>query len=287
SQMGVLRSVNVAAYVAKQLRLADDPAFMGTTPGLFDRLLVRLGWSTSDSKSEAERAAKATGRVIGGLGVQRLGLSYMIRIDYRSDNPDLAVKIANAVIDGYVYDQMNAKYQANRRAGDWLQERLQSLRDQAATAERAVVEFKAKNNIVVSEGTLINEKQLSETTALLAQTRARTSDLEARIKRIDAVRPSYRQEQPASASDEIVSEAMSNGIINSLQTQYLELMNRAADWSVRYGKDHSAVVNLRNQIRDIRKSMYDEMGRIEETFKSEYELSKKRQEETEKLLANL
>src|SRR4029077_14272970 len=115
----------------------------------------------------------------------------------------------------------------------------------------------------------------------------RTSDLDARIKRIDAVRPSYRQEKPASASGEIFSQAMSNGIITGLQSQYLELMNRAADWSVRYGKDHSAVVNLRNQIRDIRKSMYDEMGRIEETFKSELELSKKRQDETEKLLANL
>ena len=60
-----------------------------------------------------------------------------------------------------------------------------------------------------------------------------------------------------------------------------------ADWSVRYGKDHSAVVSLRNQIRDIRKSIYEELGRIEETAKSEYEISKKRQGELEKSLANL
>ena len=55
------------------------------------------------------------------------------------------------MIDGYVFDQLNAKYQANRRAGDWLQERLQALRDQSAAAERAVIEFKAKNNIVAAE----------------------------------------------------------------------------------------------------------------------------------------
>ena len=64
-------------------------------------------------------------------------------------------------------------------------------------------------------------------------------------------------------------------------------MNRAADWSVKYGKDHIAVVNLRNQIRDIRKSIYDELGRIEETFKSEFEIAKKRQDELEKGLASL
>ena len=54
------------------------------------------------------------------------------------------------MIDAYIFDQLNAKYQANRRAGDWLQERLQTLREQAASAERAVVEFKAKNNIVTA-----------------------------------------------------------------------------------------------------------------------------------------
>lgn len=34
-----------------------------------------------------------------------------------------------------------SNYQANRRAGDWLQERLLTLHEQDATTERAVVEF--------------------------------------------------------------------------------------------------------------------------------------------------
>ena len=83
---------------------------------------------------------------------------------------------------GYIFDQLNAKYQANRRAGDWLQERLQALREQAAAAERAVLEFKAKNNIVCAPaGTLMNEKQLSEASGQLAAARARSSDLQARL----------------------------------------------------------------------------------------------------------
>ena len=80
---------------------------------------------------------------------------------------------------------------------------------------------------------------------------------------------------------------MSNPIITQLANQYLDLMNREADWSVRYGKNHTAVVNLRNQIRDIRRSIRDELGRIEETLRSEYEIAKKRQDELEKGLAAL
>src|SRR5262252_6518140 len=53
SQIGVLKSRNVAEYVVKQLRLADDPEFVG--PGLLDMVLRRVGWDRAEPKSEAER----------------------------------------------------------------------------------------------------------------------------------------------------------------------------------------------------------------------------------------
>src|SRR5262249_12236155 len=153
---GVLKSQNVAAYVAKQLRLADDAQFIRRDTSLLDKALARFGWGAPEAKTEAERAGEATGAVMGGLDVKRLGLSYLIKIDSRAYSPEVASRIANAVTDAYVYDQLNAKYQANRRASDWLQERLQTLREQAASAERAVVEFKAKNNMVSAGGQLMN-----------------------------------------------------------------------------------------------------------------------------------
>src|SRR5262249_790730 len=116
-------------------------------------------------------------------------------------------------------------------------------------------------------------------------TRAHVSDLKARLDRIRVVREAYQQDQPASAADEDISEAMNNGIITRLRTQYLDLVNREADFSARLGETHVTVVNFRNQIRDLRKSIRDELGRIEETHKSEYEIAKKRQDESEKGLA--
>jgi polysaccharide biosynthesis transport protein len=288
SQIGVLKSQNVAAYVVKQLRLAEDPKFIHPDVGLLDKLLSRLGVEDDAPQSETERVAAAVAAVSGGLDVRRVGQSYLLRIDFNSQDREQAAKVANALIDGYIYDQLNAKYQANRRAGDWLQERLQALREQAASAERAVIEFKTKNNIVAANGTLMNEKQLGGVSEQLAAAHVRTSDTQARLERIQAVRRAYQQDQPASeAADETVTEAMNNPIITKLRTQYLDLQNRESDWSVRYGKNHQSVVNLRRQIRDIRKNVWDELGRIEETYKSEYEIAKKRQGELENELASV
>src|SRR5262249_24959275 len=147
----------------------------------------------------------------------RVGQSYMMKIDFSSHNRELAGKVAGAMIDGYIFDQLNSKYQANRRAGDWLQERLQALREQAAAAERAVVEFKAKNNIVAAGGTLMNEKQLTEMSSQSATARAHTADVALRLERIGAVRRAYQTEKTERADDEIVAEAMSNSIITGLR----------------------------------------------------------------------
>jgi polysaccharide biosynthesis transport protein len=294
SQLGVLKSLNVAAYVVKQLRLAEDPQFINSGNWLIDdllnaldKLLTRFGWETAEPKTEAERLGETILAFTKQLDIRRIGTSYLMRIDFRSRNREQAVKIANAMVDAYIFDQLSAKYQANRRTGDWLQERLQTLREQAAASERAVIEFKAKNNIVTTGNTLINERQLTDLNAQLATARTKTSDLQARLERIEAVRRAYQQDQPGSEADETVSEAMSNTIITQLRTQYLVLMNREADWSVRYGKNHTSVVNLRRQIQDIRRNIRDELGRIEETFKSEYEIAKKRQDELEKELASV
>src|SRR5262245_50338663 len=288
TQIGVLKSLNVLSYVVKQLRLADDPQFIrGDTWPLVDKLLARLGWAAPEPKTEAERVGAALGVVSGGLEAKRVGQSYMMRIDFHSQNSEQAAKVANAMIDAYIFDQLNAKYQANRRAGDWLQERLQTLREQAAGAERAVVEFKAKNNIVAAAGTLMNDKRLAEMSSQLATARANMTDVQIRLERIEAVRQAYQEDKPASAADETVSEAMSSTIITKLRDRYLELVSREANWSARYGKNHAAVVNLRTQMRDIRRSILDETGRIEQQYKSEYEIAKKRQDELEKGLTNL
>jgi len=287
SQIHVLRSTSIAAYVVKQLRLADDAEFIRSGVSPFERLLGRFGGGPSEPKTEAERTAAAIGVVLNGLDVRRVGGSYLMRIDFRSQNSEQAVKITNAVIDGYIFDGLNAKYQSNRRASDWLQERLLSLREQAAAAERAVLEFKTKNNIVAAGGALINEKELTAMSDKLTAARAQVSDLQVRLERIEAVRKTYQQDKLPSATDQNVSEAMTNPIIGGLRSKYLDFMSREADWSARYGKNHAAVANLRNQIRDVRKSILDELGRIEETQKSELEIAKRQQDESEKQVAAL
>ena len=46
----------------------------------------------------------------------------------------------------------------------------------------------------------------------------------------------------------------------------------------RYGANHLAVVNVRNQMRELQNSIRDELQRIAETYKSDLEIAKQNED---------
>ena len=101
---------------------------------------------------------------------------------------------------------------------------------------------------------------------------------------IESIR-SLRRILPDASFGATVADTLKNEVVSKLRSQYLELAAREADWSVRYGHDHLAVVNLRNQMREIRNSIFEELKRLGETYKSDYEIAKQREAGVQKELS--
>ncbi len=289
SQVEILRSENIALAVIKKLHLEDDPEFTEPRGGLIGKLLssvmglvASIGpGSDSGPSSEVTSAHRAVIGFKGRLKIERVGLSYVMAINFRSLSADRAAQIANAVADAYIDDQLEAKYQAARRAGTWLQDRLRELREQASTAERAVVSFKNKNSMIDTGGRTINEQQLAELNSQLVLARTQTAEAQARV---DRVRSILSSNSPEAAVNATVTDTLKNTVINELRTKYLEMSRREIDWATRYGANHLAVVNLRNQLREIQNGIRGELQRIAETYTSDLEIALQRQDDSRKQL---
>ena len=210
------------------------------------------------------------------LTVGRLGVTYVIEVPFQSTDPDRAAEIANTVADTFIRDQMDAKYQTIGKATAWLQDRLNELRAQASAAEHAVVEYKTKHNIVDIGGHLINEQQLSEVSAALVKARADAVEAKARLDQVSQIINSEDLD-PSAVQIATVVDALKSEIISKLRQQYLDLAQREALLTNRIGHDHLAVVNIRNQMREIRRSIFDEFKRIAQAYKSEYDIAKARE----------
>ncbi|HJP67373.1 MAG TPA: polysaccharide biosynthesis tyrosine autokinase, partial [Sphingomicrobium sp.] len=113
-----------------------------------------------------------------------------------------------------------------------------------------------------------------------------TSDALARLNRYESI----LKENPAISQsigtlDTAGSDVLVSPIITNLRQQYLELVRRESEWSAKYGREHLSVVNLRTRMRELRASILDEVRRLAETSRSDWEVARQRQLEVEKQLA--
>jgi polysaccharide biosynthesis transport protein len=297
SQMQILQSKAIALLVVRNLKLANDPMFIEQSRGIMSWLLGILPnpFSLTAPLTEADRSEEAVEAIQQSLAVEalqqnlkvtRVGASYVIDINFRSRSPERAVQIANAVADAFLADQMESKYQSMQRTTAWLQDRLGEVRDQQRNADRSVAAFKAKNNIVAANSQPIKQNELNLLNSQLVTARNRTSELQAKLDRIEAIIRSSSSATTPGAPDPTVSDTLTNTVITKLRDKYLDYAAREADYSAKYGSNHYAVVNLRRQMSELRGSILDELRRIAESYKSDIEIAKRHQDDLEKEFAS-
>ena len=171
SQVEVLKSEAIARSVVRNLNLLSDPEFTSRTGGFLGIIrkisdaMVGAGTEPNE-EGRAVAAFNEEGRAIAAfqanLTIKRIGATYVIQIDYRSLDATKAARISNAVTEAYLIDQQASKYRFSYDIDVWLRDRLDKLKAQAQNSERAVAEYKAKNNVVGAGAPLLNEQQLAD-----------------------------------------------------------------------------------------------------------------------------
>ena len=292
SEIETTKSEKVATAVARRLHLTEDPEFVGIGQSLKYRILslLKLVSGPEPEPSNEEALRRVLGTLKYNLRVTRLGRSYIEQIAYTSLDPQKAAQIANAFAEAYIEDQLQAKFEATRRASEWLEQRIGELRQQASDAYKAVQDFKSQNSIIIGvDGKLASEVELDQLGIALAKARADTSQARARLDRIERVleqRPDPSKES-FDIPDPIVTDALSNPVITKLRQQFLDDQNKESEWSARYGHDHQAARNLRAEMAALQRAIWDEVSRIAESYKSELQIAKTQEESIDKRMTDV
>ena len=283
TELEIIKSPKISLSVINNLQLTKDPEFnsSGSGPLSAVRKLIFGAPKPDENASEEQLIRRTLAAFDSRRTVSRVGTTYVMEIKFRSLDPERSANIANAVASAYVADQLQAKYEATLRATIWLQDRIKELRSQVSAADRAVVDFKRANNIIESgNGRLMNEQQLSEVNSQLIAARAETAAAKARLERIQDV---MKQDNVADGS---VADGLHSEVIIRLRNQYLDYAARERMWSDRYGAGHLATVNLRTLMQEVRHNIDDEMKKIAEGAKSDYQIAVAREQSVKKSLAN-
>jgi succinoglycan biosynthesis transport protein ExoP len=285
SQVEVLKSEKIALAVIDKLNLTADPEFVaGNFIGNLVSKVVeqfsrgRAGDDAADDELRLQRRALVYFQKM--MQVKRVEKTFVLDLEFSSISATKAANIANAIADAYLLDHLGAKYDATRRTSLWLQERIEELQKKSAQAEMAVERYKEENNLIGAKGSLVNEQQLAELNSQLTLARAETARTQARYGLIESLISGKK-------ADAAVSEELNNPVMTELRNKYLKVSKRTAELTTRVGPNHEQVALLRNEMQQYEKQIFDELGRIAETYRSDLHIARSREESLTKSLSSL
>ncbi|MDO8421546.1 MAG: polysaccharide biosynthesis tyrosine autokinase [Parvibaculum sp.] len=280
SEVEIIQSRTVMRRVVDKLDLTQDPEFNSSlrpasffkfTPLKWAKSL--LGESSTEELDESERQTRLVNAVIDAVvartKVARRGGTYVIELNFTSNDAAKSALVVNAIADAYVLDQLEVKFEATKQASEWLSQRLEGLRQQVEDSERASAVFRAAHGLESALGTTLNDQQLSELNAQLILARANLAEKEAIATRA-------RQIRASGGSIESVAGVLQSATISALRQKQAELARQEADLSSKYGPRHPSIVNIDAQRRDLDRQIGNEVSRIMGSISNEVAVAQSR-----------
>jgi len=279
NQIQVLSSRELSTQVAKTLRLYTDPEFNSAlrTPGWLDmwgfftpvdEAVRRAGKAVGDvlSKSEsdasAERQDAVIDRLLAQVSAEPIGMSSTISVTVGSPDPVKAARIANAIVDAYVAEQLEAKRLATERAASWLTDRVKELADEVQNAEAKLQSYKVEHGITITVGGgSIIDQQLVNVNGQLIGAKAELAQKEALHKRVIELQRAGR------AAD--VAQVVASPLVTQLRNQFADLTGQEAQLSTRYLPGHPKIREIQSQQQEMRKKIDAEVARVVESLASD------------------
>jgi polysaccharide biosynthesis transport protein len=281
SQALLVQSVSILQKVVDRMKLAEDEEFV--PPPTFVDHIKGLFRSSSNGPSlspEDIARARAVDFLQRRIKVMRQGTTFLVDINVSLGSPRKAAAVANAIADAYFEEQVRSKYDATRIAATWLGNQIDTLRSRVAASEKAVEDYRATNNLAVSQGVTVNDQQITDLNNKLIEARAQTAESRAKFDQI-------QQLVKSGADPGAINAAISSDIITKLRTQYADIAKNEADLTSRYGSRHPLVANIRAQLKDTQRLINEEVQRILQSTRHDYDVARSREASLQKSLEDL
>ena len=269
SQAQIILSRDLAVEVIKKLKLGERPEFDPALGGvsLFKSLLGFIGLTKNPmSMTPEERVLNA---YYDRLNVYPVEKSRVIVIDFLSENPELAARVANAIADAYLERQQLAKQEQARGAGQWLSGEIEKLRKKVEESEAKVESFRAHANLLVGpNGNTLSAQQLGDLNGQLAAARTLKADAEAKAK---LIRQMLKSGEEIQSSDVLNSE-----LIRRLSEQRVTLRAQLAEQSSSLLDNHPRIKELRAQIADLDQQIRHEAETVARSLENDAKIASAR-----------
>lgn len=262
TQIQILKSENLAWRTIQSLGLEQNPAFAGEQADGKPKLTV------------SQRKLQLVGNFQSQLSVTLVPKTRMLDVAIESTDPQLAARMANALVNTYIDYNFRQKYDATRQVSGLMEQQLDELKAKVEKSQQALVDYERQNSIFnTSEKQNVQEQMLSDLSKDLATAQ---SDRIQKESLYNQVRTNSVQ-MSALVHNELLQKLEERGA--ELKGQYTEALNQ-------YGPNFPKVMRLGQQVNENQTQIQREQNRVLDRIRNDYLTASNREKLALEAVAN-
>jgi capsular exopolysaccharide synthesis family protein len=257
AQVVILKSNSLMLRVARDLNLANDPAFMGPSTvyrNVDDPVIRQI----------------VVERLQGSVFASVLPKTDLVSIHAVTGNPQLSANIVNKVVSEYILGSFQSKADATKRVSDFFSQQLGDLKQEVEASQQKMIDLQKKLGVLGFDPTL------NQVTANLAD--LEKAEITASVTRMAAETRYHQLSTMDRTMLDETPEGVKSAVIPALRAQLDGARMQLDQATVIYGPKHPKVDILNHQIAAIKKTLTLEEDRIISEAKQAY-LAAKAQED--------
>ena len=239
----------------------------------------RLGWQTIEQLNLAshllppdkvapretdKRKVQLIGVLNSRLKVEQVPKTRMLSVSFQGPDPQLAAKVATALVNGYLEYNFREKDEAIRRSG-WMEEQVEALKANVEKSQQALVSYEQQNQIVYSgDKQNVLEQMLADKSRDLASAESERIQKESLYRQVLANRPQ-------------LASLVRDELLDRLEEKAAELKQQYTQTVAQYGPNFPNAKRLQLQINESQDQIQHEQERIINRMSRDYDAAYNRE----------
>lgn len=198
------------------------------------------------------------------LTVSQIGRSRVIDIEFTYVDPVIAADITNRFADSYIAAQVEAKFAATQKANLLLNVQLGKLRNQIASIESQIEEYREENGLINEDAASVAGQRVEQLSEAVIRSTAQLAAIQARKSEAESIQLGDR-----ATSLENTAEVLGSELIGRLRLREIEMEQDLTVLTRELASNHPNLTSARDEIIQLRDRIDLEIGKIVQSMISE------------------
>jgi capsular exopolysaccharide synthesis family protein len=251
---------NILPYKA-YAAIEPDPRYLGTQAQVIrSEALARRAVLRLELTKDHEKATQLARWFAGNVTVALVEGTQVVKVTYRSDDPEFAARAVNGLADEYITFGFETKRDASAVAQTFLQEELTKVQQTLQRSEQRLVDYGRQHNILLpSRDNNVVMRKLTELNDEMTRVEAQV-----RTMQYDTLQHTPLENFP---------EKLRTPVTRELDSRRSDLEQKLATATMKFGAQWPEVVTLTQQLEQVRGQLEAEKQKALQQAAVEYGLA--------------